>query len=32
VIGGSLRGRELAVKGFGKRKPEASGTHAVPAA
>jgi hypothetical protein len=32
VIGGSLRGRELAVKGFGKRKPEASGTKAVPAA
>jgi hypothetical protein len=32
VIGGSLRGRELAVKGFGKRKSEASGAKAVPAA
>jgi hypothetical protein len=32
VIGGSLRGREAAVKGFGKRKSEASGTKAVPAA
>jgi hypothetical protein len=32
VIGGSLRGRELAVKSFGKRKPEASGSNAVPVA
>ena len=32
VIGGSLRGRELAIKGFGTRKPEASGAKAVPAA
>jgi hypothetical protein len=32
VIGGSLRGRERAVKGFGKRKSEASGAKAVPAA
>ena len=32
VIGGSLRGRELAVKSFGKRKPEASGSKAVPVA
>ena len=29
VIGGSLRGRERAVKGFGKRKSEASGAKAV---
>jgi hypothetical protein len=32
VIGGSLRGRELAIKGFGKRKSEAAGTKAVHAA
>ena len=32
VIGGSLRERERAVKGFGKRKSEASGAKAVPAA
>ena len=32
VIGGSLRGRELAIKGFGTRKSEASGTKTVPAA
>jgi hypothetical protein len=32
VIGGSLRGRELAVKGFGKRKPEVAGRDTVPAA
>jgi hypothetical protein len=32
VIGGSLRGRENALKGFGKRTPEAAGTTAVPTA
>ncbi|HEY8645622.1 MAG TPA: hypothetical protein VIL77_07080 [Gaiellaceae bacterium] len=32
VIGGSLRGRELALQSFGKRKSEASGTNAVPVA
>ena len=29
VIGGSLRGRELAFKGFGTRKPEAAGAKTV---
>ena len=32
VVGGSLRGRETALQLFGKRKPEASGTKAVPVA
>ena len=32
VIGGSLRGRELAIKSFGARKSEASGAKVVPAA
>jgi hypothetical protein len=30
VIGGSLRGRELALQLFGKRKPENTGTKSVP--
>jgi hypothetical protein len=32
VVGGSLRGRELAFKGFGMRKPEAAGAKTVSAA
>jgi hypothetical protein len=32
VIGGSLRGRELALQSFGKRKSEASGSKPVPVA
>jgi hypothetical protein len=32
VLGGSLRGHETAINGFGKRKPEASGSKAVPVA
>jgi hypothetical protein len=31
VLGGSLRGREIAFQGFGKRTPKDAGTRAVPA-
>ena len=32
VVGGSLRGRENVLQSFGKRKPETTGTHAIPVA